>query len=544
MTYTEIKEKPNRKYYYRVKSIRKGKKVDKKRIYLGANLNQKQLKQSEQKADEKLLGIEKPKQHKKRKSKQGITVGKEENFSEWYQQLILKAELADYTSVSGAIVFRPRAYAIWEKIVQVIDKEFKKIGIQNTYFPLFIPESLLAKEQNHVKGFTPEVAWVTQAGNTKLNERLAVRPTSEAIMYDSYSKWIRSWRDLPLRLNQWNNVVRWEFKNPVPFFRTREFLWNEGHHAYSNPQDLEKDKNRIIKIYSNFLKDYMALPSLFGKKTEKEKFAGAVETYTLELMLPNGKAIQGPDYHDDGQNFAKAYDIKFKDKDEKEKYVYQSTFAITTRMIGVMIAVHSDDKGLVIPPKLAENKVVIIPILFDKTKEKVLKAAKEIKEQLKNFSPILDERKDFSPGWKYNEWELKGVPIRIEIGPRDLENKSVTVVKRNTNEKLNIKIKDLKNQITKLLETIHKELLSKAKKLLKSSLTNAKNMDELKKAVKEKKIALTPMCKKAECEDFVKEETGGAKTLNIPEKQPDLKNKKCIVCNKPASYWVYVARSY
>lgn len=479
-----------------------------------------------------------------KKSKEGITVKKNENFSEWFTQIITKSGLVDYSSVSGAIVFKPLSYAIWETIQKTIDKEFKKIGIQNTYFPLFIPESLLSKEQTHVKGFTPEVAWVTQAGNTKLNERLAVRPTSEAIMYDSYSKWIRSWRDLPLRLNQWNNVVRWEFKNPVPLLRTREFLWNEGHHAYSNPKELGKDKEKITKIYSNFLEEYMALPSLFGKKTNKEKFAGAVATYSFELMLPNGKAIQGPDYHDDGQNFAKAYDIKFIDKDNKEKYCYQSTYAITTRMIGVMFMIHSDNKGIIIPPKLADEKIVIIPILFDKTKGKILKEAEKIKKRFSKFNAFIDDRKDYSPGWKYNEWELKGVPLRIELGPKDLEKKSVIVVKRNDNKKIEIKIKDLDKKIPELLNEIQKELFEKAEQLLKSSITQKDNIEELKKAIKNKKIALVPMCKKAECEDWIKEKTGGAKTLNIPEKQPEIKNKKCIWCKKPADYWVYVGKSY
>src|SRR3989344_1336304 len=478
-----------------------------------------------------------------KKSQEGLTVKKNEDFSEWYQQLILKSGLADYTCVSGAIVFKPRSYEIWEKVQEIINDKFKKIGIKNSYFPLFIPESLLAKEANHVKGFTPEVAWVTQAGNTKLNERLAVRPTSEAIMYDSYSKWIRGWRDLPLKLNQWNNVVRWEFKHPVPFLRTREFLWNEGHNAYASAGEVEKDRKEITKIYEDFMKDYMALPSLLGKKTNKEKFAGAVATYSFELVLPNGKAIQGPDYHDDGQNFAKAYDITFLDKNGNKKYCYQSTYAITTRMLGVMFAIHSDDKGLIIPPKLASEKIVIIPILFDNSKDEVLKQAKELEKSLKSYGAFIDDREDYSVGWKYNEWELKGVPIRIEIGPKDLDKKEVIVAKR-TGGKQKIKIKDIKNKIPKMLDEIQEELFKRAEKLLKEGVAKADNIKELTKAIKDKKIALTPLCKNIECEDSIKEKTEGAKTLNMPLEQPDLKNKKCVSCGRQADYLVYVGKSY
>src|SRR3989338_10959995 len=356
-----------------------------------------------------------------KKSQEGLTVKKNEDFSEWYQQLILKSGLADYTCVSGAIVFKPRSYEIWEKVQEIINDKFKKIGIKNSYFPLFIPESLLAKEANHVKGFTPEVAWVTQAGNTKLNERLAVRPTSEAIMYDSYSKWIRGWRDLPLKLNQWNNVVRWEFKHPVPFLRTREFLWNEGHTVYATKKEAEAEKEQILGIYNEICEKYLALPSLIGRKSKKETFPGAEYTYSMEFFMPHGKAIQGPDWHHDGQIFAKAYNISFLNKEGKQEFAYQNTFAITTRMLGVMFAVHSDSKGLILPPKIATNKVVIVPILFEDTKDKVLAFAKKVESTLKNFDVILDNREEYKPGFKFNEWELKGIPIRVEIGPKDLE---------------------------------------------------------------------------------------------------------------------------
>ncbi len=478
-----------------------------------------------------------------KKSQEGITAKKEENFSEWFTQIIQKGELADYTKVSGCIVFRPKSYSIWEKIKNRVDKEFKKINIKNCYFPLLIPESLLSKEEEHVKGFSPEVAWVTHTGNKELNEKLAIRPTSEAIMYDSYKKWIRSWRDLPLRLNQWNNVIRWEFRHPVPFLRTREFLWNEGHHVYSNKKDLEKDKIAITKIYGKVMEEYMALPSLFGKKTDKEKFAGALASYSFELLLPNGKAIQGPDYHDDGQNFARAYGIKFLDKNKKEQYCYQSTYAISTRLLGVMFATHSDNKGLIIPPKLAEKKVVIIPILFDKTKKKTLEKAKEINKELSKFDCFIDDRSEFTPGWKYNEWELKGIPLQIEIGPKDIEKNQV-IVKKRTGNKEEIKIKNLKKKIPKLLEEIHSEIYEKAKNLLNKNIVKCETFEQVKKAIDSKKITLAPLCKNPECEDLIKEKAKGAKTLNIPEKQLEIKGKKCILCGKQADYFVYIGKSY
>lgn len=301
-----------------------------------------------------------------KETQEGLTVKKEENFSEWYTQLVQKAELADYTSVSGCIVFRPTSWQIWEKIRDEVDKRIKKMNVKNVNFPLFIPEHLLSKEQEHVKGFSPEVAWVTQAGNTKLAERLAVRPTSEAIMYDSFARWIRSWRDLPLKYNQWSNVVRWEFKHPIPFFRTREFIFNEGHTVFATKKEAEAESMQIINMYKEILEKFLAVPGLVGKKTDKEKFAGAEYTITIESYLPNGKAIQGPDFHHDGQNFAKAYNIKFLNKNGKEEYAWQNTWAISTRMLGVMISLHSDNRGLVLPPKIAPNKIVIIPVRFEK----------------------------------------------------------------------------------------------------------------------------------------------------------------------------------
>jgi prolyl-tRNA synthetase len=477
----------------------------------------------------------------KKESKQGITVKKSENFSEWYTQSITKSEFIDYADVSGSIVFRPAGYAVWEKIQNVVDKKLKNMGIKNVYFPLFIPERYLIKEAKHVEGFSPEVAWVTQAGNTKLKERLAVRPTSETIMYPSYAKWIRSWKDLPLRLNQWNNVVRWEFKHPVPFLRTREFLWNEGHTVFATRKEAEKEMRDIIKLWESFCRDYLALVGLVGQKSEKEKFAGAEYTWSIEFLLPNGKAIQGPDAHFDGQNFAKAFDIKFLDENEKKQYPYQNTWAITTRMIGIIIAIHGDDKGLVIPPKIAPNKVVIVPIIFKKDKEKVLKKARELKKKLSKYDVILDDRDDHSAGWKFNEWELKGIPIRIEIGPKDINKKQVILVRRDTNEKKVAKISDVNKEVSRLLDDIQNNLYLRSKKFLENSIVSVKNISELKKQVNNTKIGKANWCGNVMCEENIKDKTG-AKSLNS---EFNKKGKgKCFACDKEAEFITYFGKSY
>lgn len=483
------------------------------------------------------------KEKNSKSSTEGMTIKKEDNFSEWYQELIIKSDLADYTSVSGCIVFKPTAWQVWETIVEEVNKRIKKMNVKNVYFPMFIPESLLSREQEHLKGFTPEVAWVTQAGNTKLNEKLAVRPTSEAIMYDSFSKWIRSWRDLPLKYNQWSNVVRWEFKHPVPFFRTREFIFNEGHTVFSTKKEAEAEGDKIINMYKEILEKYLAIPGLIGKKTDKEKFAGAEYTMTIESYLPNGKAIQGPDFHHDGQNFSKAYDITFLDKDGKKQYAWQNTWAISTRMLGVMFALHSDNKGLILPPKVAPNKIVIIPIKFDENK-KILETSKNLFNDLSKFSPILDDRTEVTPGFKFNEWELKGIPIKIEIGPKDLEKKEVILVRRDNGVKKSVKIKDLAKTIEKELQEIQNSLFKKAQKLLYDNVTEVNNFQDALKNLKENKIVLVPLKNSKEVEDILKEKINGVKTLNIPLIQPPITGKKCIISNEPADYFVYIGKSY
>ncbi|MBU0756577.1 MAG: proline--tRNA ligase [Nanoarchaeota archaeon] len=494
---------------------------------------------------EVILFEEKQKKNEGKEQTLGLTVTREENFSEWYTQLIQKAELADYTKVSGCIVFRPYSYAIWEKVVQFVDKRLKKLGVQNAYFPIFIPESLLMKEQEHVEGFTPEVAWVTHAGETELAERLAIRPTSETIMYDSYKNWIRSYNDLPLRLNQWNNVVRWEFKYAVPFLRTREFLWHEGHTVFATKEEAVQETLDVLDIYIDCFRDLYAVPTMAGRKTEKEKFAGADFTNSVEIFLPNGKAIQGATTHCLGQNFAKAFDIQFLDKDGRKKYPWQNSWAITTRSIGIMIMMHSDDKGLVLPPNAAPIQVVIVPIIFEKSKAEVLKKANELKKELlaAHYSVKLDDREGYSSGFKYNEWELKGVPIRIELGPRDLEKGQAVIVRRDTGEKTFVKLSDLKKEVKKTLAAIQDNLYKRACKVRDESIFKASNWDEFIAAAKEKKLIYAKHCGETECLDWIKDKTIGVKSLNIPFDAKPAKGK-CVHCEKDAKYWLYFAKSY
>ncbi len=479
---------------------------------------------------------------KEKESTLGIGVKKEDDLSKWYTEVVQKAELIEYTDVSGCIVFRPYLYQMWEIIQAETDKKFKEIGIQNCYFPLLIPEKHLVKEQEHVKGFAPEVAWVTQTGETKLPERLAVRPTSETIMYPTYAKWIRSWRDLPLRLNQWNNVVRWEFKHPVPLMRTREFLWNEGHTVFASKEEAEAERDQILGIYEDVLKNTLAIYATKGFKSEKEKFAGAVYTASLESFLPTGKAIQGPDFHFDGQNFAKAYDIKFRDRDEKEKFAFQNTWAISTRMLGVLFMMHGDDKGLVLPPKIAPIQIIIIPIYKEENKNKILEQAKKIKNSLKDFRAELDDRDEYTPGWKYNNYELKGVPIRIEIGPKDLEKGQAVLVRRDTGKKVFAKTGEIAGIAKSILQEMQSDLYKKSEKYFKESVVSVKSIKDIEKAVKNKKLGFGVFCNTAECEEAIKEKTG-AKTLNSPFDSKVSNDEKCV-CGKPAKMMMYFGKSY
>ena len=477
-------------------------------------------------------------------SQEGITAKKSENFDEWYTQVILKGELADYSPVSGCMVFRPSGYAIWENIQRMADAEFKSVGITNTYFPIFIPERLLKKEAEHVQGFAPEVAWVTQAGSSDLEERLAIRPTSETLMYEVVSKWIRSWRDLPMRLNQWNNVVRWEFRHPTPFLRSREFLWNEGHTLFATQDEADAERDEIMGIYKHVTEDLMALPGYMGKKSKSETFAGAQATYSIEHLLPDGKAIQGPDWHSDGQNFAKAFEITFVDQDGNKQYAWQNTWAISTREIGVMLAVHGDDKGAVVPPKLAEVQVVLVPIVNDENKKEVLAEAKKLFAQLKErFRARLDDRDHLTPGRKFNEWELRGVPLRVEFGPRDMKEGQAVLVRRDTGGKRAVKLSQLSDEVGEELDSIQANLLKRASDSLAANTHEADSIEDVEKTLSSKGgIVRIHWCGKPECERTLKEKTGG-KVLNIPLEQKPGKSK-CIVCGDEAPTIANFGRSY
>ncbi|MDI6690432.1 MAG: proline--tRNA ligase [Candidatus Bathyarchaeota archaeon] len=479
-------------------------------------------------------------------SDMGLTVKKAEDFSEWYTQVVVKSRLADYAPVKGCMIFRELSYAIWEKIQEAFNEKIKATGHKNVYFPMFIPESFLKKEAEHFKGFVPQVAWVTIGGETPLEERLAIRPTSETIMYATYAKWIRSWRDLPIKLNQWNSVVRWETEATKLFLRTREFLWQEGHTAHATKEEADQEVMEILNIYKEIIENYLAIPVIAGKKTENEKFKGALYTTTLEALMPDGKALQMGTSHQLGQNFSKAFNIKFLDKDEKERYVWQTSWGFSTRMIGAMVMIHGDDKGLVLPPKVAPIQAVIIPIPYkDANSTAILAKAKEIYEKLKKngILAVLDDRSEYTPGWKFNEWELKGVPIRIEIGPRDLKQKQATLARRDTFERTAIKEEEIVNAVTKLLEEIQKNLFNKAKKFLEENITTVNTYEEFKKTLKEKGGFIRACwCADSACEEKIKEETGA--TIRIMPFEKEKTFAKCIYCGKEAKEVVYFARAY
>jgi prolyl-tRNA synthetase len=485
------------------------------------------------------------KEEQKEKHELGITAEKDE-ISEWFTQLIQKAELIEYTAVSGCYVLRPRCYFIWEKIQEYFDNKIKLDGVKNVSFPLLIPESFLLKEQEHVEGFSPEVAWVTQTGDTKLPEKLAIRPTSESMMYSSYAKWIRSYRDLPLRLNQWNNVVRWEFKNPVPLIRSREFLWQEGHTCFATKEEADKEAEKIQQFYADTYKEMYAIPVIKGIKTEKEKFAGAQRTLTTEAFLPSGKCAQAATSHNLGQNFAKAFNIQFKDKDEKDKFPFQNSWGLSTRSIGIAIMMHSDNKGLVLSPRISDIQVMIVPIFkTPEEKKQIIREAEKIQEMLKkqNIRIEIDSR-DASPGFKFNDLELKGIPLRLELGPKDLKEKQVFSCRRDSEKKEAIKITELEKKIPKILDDIHSSLYKKAEDYLKLSIMQVKTMQELIEAIKNKKLAKAEWCSGKDCEDWIKTKTEGAKIVCISQDKKDAAKGKCIYCGKKSNSVVYIAKSY
>ena len=472
----------------------------------------------------------------------GITVKKFDDMPEWYGQVVTKAQLADYSPVKGCMVIRPKGYALWQAIMDRFNQMLAEDGVENAYFPLFIPESFFKKEAEHAEGFTPEVAWIEKKEES--GERLAIRPTSETIMYDSYSRWIRSWRDLPLKINQWCNIVRWEVQDVKLFLRSREFLWQEGHCVYETHEEANTETLHYLERYRQIAEEYLAVPTLFGKKTEREKFAGALVTYGIEGIMPDGKALQMGTSHDLGQNFANAFNITFQGRDEERQLPWQNSWGISTRMIGALVMTHADDKGLVLPPRVARNKLVIIPIIF-KGKEHVHEEAKKLAHELAAFAPILDDREEYSAGWKYNKYELDGTPLRVEIGPRDIENHQVIVVRRDTGEKLTLKREGLAPAVAALLETIQADMFAKAKREMLARIVEVEDYAAFTRAIEEKQAILCGHCGGTDCENEIRSELA-AKTRIIPfgDAGKPKPGEACIKCGEPAKYRVYFARAY
>ncbi|HEX6560925.1 MAG TPA: proline--tRNA ligase, partial [Nitrososphaera sp.] len=445
------------------------------------------------------------------KEAMGITAKKDDDFSEWYTQVVMKAGLADYAPVKGFIVLRPYGYAIWESIRDMLDRRFKETGHQNGFLPVLIPEDLLSKEEDHFAGFTPEVFWVTKAGNNDLGERLALRPTSETLAYSIFAKWITSYRDLPLKINFWNTALRAEIKATKPFVRTSEFLWQEGHTVHATEEDAEKEVMSILAIYRELIEDHLAVPAVRGFKSDKEKFVGAKYTTTLEGMMADGKALQMGTSHHLAQNFSKPFEIKYLGKDTKEHLAWQTSWGVSWRLIGAIIMVHGDDKGLVLPPRIAPIQVVIVPIHKDKDAQAVKEKAHEIAQELKSagIRVHVDDRDEYTSGWKFNEWELKGVPLRINIGARDIEKGQVEFARRDNRDKTQSPRADLVKMTNELLDKVQKELYAKAKTLLDGYLSSPASYSEFKSIIESKGgFARAGWCGDQKCELAIKEETG------------------------------------
>lgn len=463
----------------------------------------------------------------------------EEDFAQWYTDIVKKAELMDYSSVKGCMIFKPAGYALWENIQQELDRRFKETGVQNVYMPMFISESLLEKEKDHVEGFAPEVAWVTQGGLQPLQEKMCVRPTSETLFCDFYKNDIQSYRDLPKVYNQWCSVVRWE-KETRPFLRSREFLWQEGHTAHATAEEAEERTLQMLDIYADFCEEFLAIPVMKGKKTEKEKFAGAEATYTIEALMHDGKALQSGTSHNFGNGFAKAFDIQYTDKDNKLKYVYQTSWGASTRLIGGVIMVHGDDNGLVLPPKLAPVQIMIVPIM--QKKEGVLDKAFELRDTLSEFRVKVDNT-DKSPGFKFAEQEMRGIPVRVEIGPRDIQANQAVLVRRDTSEKMIVSLEEIAAKIKELLQTIQTDMFEKAKARRDASISTAVNYEEFKDAVKNKPGFIKAMwCGNQACEDKIKEDTT-ATSRCMPFVQEQLSDV-CVCCGKQAKHMVYWGKAY
>ena len=463
----------------------------------------------------------------------------EEDFAQWYTDVVLKADLIDYTSVKGCMVLKPAGYAIWELIQQQLDERFKAVGVENVYLPMFIPESLLQKEKDHVEGFAPEVAWVTHGGMNELQERLCVRPTSETLFCDFYKNEIESYRDLPKVYNQWCSVVRWE-KETRPFLRSREFLWQEGHTAHATAEEAEERTIQMLNLYADFCEEVLAIPVVRGRKTEKEKFAGAEATYTIEALMHDGKALQSGTSHNFGDGFAKAFGIQYTSRDNKLEYVHQTSWGMTTRLIGAIIMVHGDNSGLVLPPKAAPTQVMIVPIM--QKKEGVLEKAAELKEKLSAYRVKVDDS-DKNPGWKFAEQEMRGIPIRVEIGPRDIEANKALIVRRDTGEKIEVSLDEIETKVGELLETIQQDMYHKALAHRENNTHTAVTWDEFTDIIENKQGFVKAMwCGETECEEAIKDETG-ASTRCMPFAQETLGNV-CVHCGRPAKKMVYFGRAY
>ena len=461
------------------------------------------------------------------------------DFAQWYTDVVKKAELIEYSSIRGCMILRPLGYAIWENIQKQLDADFKATGVENVYMPMFIPESLLQKEKDHVEGFAPEVAWVTHGGGEALQERMCVRPTSETLFCDLYSKIIQSHRDLPKLYNQWCSVVRWE-KTTRPFLRSMEFLWQEGHTAHATAEEAEERTIQMLNVYADFCERVLAIPMIKGRKSEKEKFAGAHATYTIEALMHDGKALQSGTSHNFGDGFAHAFDIKYTDKNNTLQYVHQTSWGMSTRIIGAIIMVHGDDSGLVLPPRIAPTQIMIIPI--SQNKEGVLDKAYELKERLSSFKVKVDDS-DKSPGWKFSEQEMRGVPIRVEIGPKDIEANQAVIVRRDTREKIVVSLDEIEVKAGEILEKMQSDMLERARNHRDSHTYTAATMEEFEKTIAEKPGFVKAMwCQDEACEKEIKERTG-ATSRCMPFEQEHIADT-CVCCGKPAKTMTYWGKAY
>lgn len=475
---------------------------------------------------------------KEKKLVEAIT-SMEDDFAQWYTDVVKKAELIDYSSVKGCMVIKPAGYAIWENIQKELDARFKETGVENVYMPMFIPESLLQKEKDHVEGFAPEVAWVTHGGLEPLAERMCVRPTSETLFCDFYAKEIQSYRDLPKLYNQWCSVVRWE-KTTRPFLRSREFLWQEGHTAHATAKEAEERTILMLNVYADFCENVLAIPVIKGQKTEKEKFAGAESTYTIEALMHDGKALQSGTSHNFGDGFAKAFEIHYADKENKLQYVHQTSWGLSTRLMGAIIMVHGDNSGLVLPPRIAPIQTMIVPIA--QHKEGVLDKAYELKKRLSGFRVKVDDT-DKSPGWKFSEQEMRGIPTRVEIGPKDIEANQAVIVRRDTREKIVVSLDELEEKIAEILENIQKDMLERAKAHREAHTYEAVDYAQFKELVENKPGFIKAMwCGDEACEDKIKEDTT-ATSRCMPFEQEHISDK-CVCCGKEAKKLVYWGKAY